>query len=253
MWGIARDERREIAGGPPTVSRPARRRRSASVPQWIGTATRGRIRAAACAARTGSRWPGPSTGPQPGTPAKARRRSCRRAPTSHRRGLCRRRSSSTASRRARTRQALRMRPRASGASRVGLASRSLAPVRRPRPHRHPTPARDGTRDARASQPHPWVRRWASRCRSGAATEGLRDRRADARARPHRCARRPPARTGAAVRRSRPTRLPRTGSVRIRTPSSSTSAVAWPTQVIGEALSLGGFTGHGVQGVAGGGA
>ena len=55
-----------------------RRRSSANgnrVPQWIGIARRGRISFSASAAPRGSRWPGPSDGPQPQTGSSAVSRS----------------------------------------------------------------------------------------------------------------------------------------------------------------------------------
>ena len=59
---------------------PARRPAGNSVPQWIGTTSRGRSRATARAAAAGSMCPGPSDGPHPQIGSSAR--SCRPASAS---------------------------------------------------------------------------------------------------------------------------------------------------------------------------
>ena len=75
--------RRAIAAanaGPADSRRdPASRRipRGRRVPQWIGTATAGRIIAAAAAARSGSIWPLPSRNPHPPTGSSATSRPSR--------------------------------------------------------------------------------------------------------------------------------------------------------------------------------
>ena len=54
-----------------TGSRPRWAPQALSVPQWIGTATLGRMRATASAARSGSRCPAGTRGPQPPTGRRA--------------------------------------------------------------------------------------------------------------------------------------------------------------------------------------
>ena len=229
------DRRSSLAdqlGEPPRRPRRIAARRaahgSANVPQWIGTAIRGRSIATACAARSGSRWPSPASGPHPHTGSNARSSESPR-------------SAIEANRSVSAGEVGAAGPAHDVADGVGRRTERPPPpivYRRCRDQRHPAnrellrplPAHEhpSTRLAATTPPPAGARAEDLSAPALGASAYPRGRRAGARAPPRR-----PAPGHRRARRSAPAAptLPRrTGSVSTRTPSISSSTVACPSHV-----------------------
>ena len=219
------------APGPPgTAVSPA----TANVPQCTGTTTRGRSRSTATAARAGSRWPGPSVGPQPQTGSSATSSGPSASMPSKQVGVARGVDAAAArlqevahggglrpGRRARAEAVAAVLRRA---RRTRAARRPRAPRRGPAPPPRARPWPAATPRRRAAPPR------GRTTAGGAARAGAGGRRAGGRSARGRRRRRPSGAGQGPIRRSGPTRPVSSGSVSTTRPPISTRTVECPRNV-----------------------